>query len=556
LLLAEKAGDKKAVTKYAEGLSAAEDTADNHLLLVQAYLNTGLVNEAEQKLASFRERYPADGRGLLFGAWLYMKQGRLKEALEMVNKRLEGDQSDAIAWRLRGQINLMLAEHDQAIMDLKRSKTLLDAAVTRVLLARAYLVAGRPEDAITELKSTIEDPQAPDEARSLLEQIYTSWGRTDALKDFYAKILEKLPESVYWHKRAGGFAGAAGDFAKAEQLYDTALQKSKEQGLADGDALSGYLRALLAAGKMDKLFQEAGKYIDGNLAPVAYFGMAEGKMKLGDRSTAVQYCKKAVDKAGDNTAGVMHVLERTFALLGGQEVEQMCKQKLASEPESFAANWALAKLCQLNGDYNRALEYIDKCIKTTNPDQPQWLDGTVQKAEVLILAYSKTSDNNYLQRAIEVYESLLAKMPNNTGILNNMAYILAENNQDLDKALEYAKRIYEIRPDDPTYLDTYAFVLYKNGKYSEAVQFGQAAIQQYEAQRTPTPAEVYEHLGQSNEQLGKASLARAAYKQSLEAGGENMPKPVKDRITAAIERLGSIEGIETDRAKGDDDKGQ
>jgi tetratricopeptide (TPR) repeat protein len=129
-----------------------------------------------------------------------------------------------------------------------------------------------------------------------------------------------------------------------------------------------------------------------------------------------------------------------------------------------------------------------------------------------------------------------------------MAYILAENNQDLDKALEYAKRIYEIKPDDPTYLDTYAFVLYRKGRYAEAVQFEQAAIQQYEAQRTPVPAEAYEHLGQSQEQLGEVSQAHSAYKQALEAGGDNMPKVVKDRITAAIERLG--------KARDDDSKGQ
>jgi tetratricopeptide (TPR) repeat protein len=417
-----------------------------------------------------------------------------------------------------------------------------------MLLARAYMRAGRTEDAITELKGLIEDPQAPNEARSLLERIYLNTGRDEALKDFYAKTLERMPESVYWHKHAGGFAGASGDFEKAENLYNIALRKSTEQGRTDADALAGYLRALLTAGKMDKLFAEAGKYVDGNLAPVAYFRMAEGKMKLGDRVTAVQYCTTSLEKTGENTAGVMSVLEKISNLLGEQEAEKMCRQKIASQPESFTANWAMYDLCRLKGDYNKALEYIDKCIKMNNPDQPRWLESTLQKTEVLVLAYMKTSDNNYLQSALDIYESLLTKMPNNTGILNNVAYILTENNRDLDKALEYIRRAYEIRPDDPTYLDTYAFVLYKKGEYAEAVRFGRASIQQYEAQRTTTPSEVYEHLGQCHEQLGEVTQASAAYKQALEAGGENMPKSVKDRITAAVERL--------DKIKGDESKGQ
>jgi tetratricopeptide (TPR) repeat protein len=538
LYLAERTSDKETVTKYAEQLLSTEETAENHLLSVQTYLNVGLLKEAEQKLASFREKYPTDSRGLLLGVRLFMQQGHLKEALELANKLLESDQDNAIAWRLRGQINYMLAEYDQAITDLKRSKTLLDAGVTRVILAKAYLRAGRNEDAVTELKGIVEDPQAPDEARNLLERIYLRSQQKEALDDFYAKILNQLPENIYWHNRAAGFASLTGDFAKAEQLYDLALRKSKERGQADADALNGYLRALLAAGKMDKLFGEAGKYVDGNLAPVVYFRMAEGKMKLGDRATAVQYCRKAVDKVGNNTALAAQVLEKIYALLGEQDVEQVCKQKLASEPESFTGNWIMYNLFRLKGDYNKAGEYIDKCLKTTSSDQTRWSDLTIQKAEVLILTYYKTSDNNYLKGAVEAYESLLAKMPNNTNILNNIAYILAENNQDLDKALEYAKRIYEAKPNDPRYLDTYAFALYKKGKYSEAVQFGQAAIQQYEAQQTSIPLEVYEHLGQSHEQLGELSQARAAYEQALDAGGEDISKSDKERISTAIERLG------------------
>jgi tetratricopeptide (TPR) repeat protein len=232
-------------------------------------------------------------------------------------------------------------------------------------------------------------------------------------------------------------------------------------------------------------------------------------------------------------------------LLGDKDAEQLCRQKLDGEPDSFAANWAMYNLCRLKGDYDKALQYIDKCLTTTGPDQPLWLDSIMQKADVLMQAYAKTSDNNYLKRAMEAYESLLVKMPNNTGVLNNVAYVLAENNQDIDKAMEYAKRACEIQPDNPTYLDTYAFVLYRKGNYSEAARSGRAAIQQYEVQRIPVPTEVYEHLGQSQEQLGEASQAIAAYKQALEVGGEKMPKPAKDRITAAIERLGKAKGNES-----------
>jgi tetratricopeptide (TPR) repeat protein len=438
----------------------------------------------------------------------------------------------------------MMTDYDQAIMDLKQSKTLSDSAVTRIALAKIYLKVKRTEDATIELKSVVEDPQAPDEARIMLEQIYLPAGRKETLDDFYAQTLKQLPDSVYWYKHAGGFAGGIGDFAKAEQLYGTALQKSIEQGQADGDALGGYLRAIVSAGKTDKLFEEGGKYIDGNLAPIAYSRMAEGKMKLGDRATAVQYCRKAVDKAGDNDTLAVQMLQRTYDLLGEQETEQLCRQKLEAQPESLSANMGMYNLYRIKGDYSKALEYLDKCFKTTTPDQPQWLNYKIRKAEVLVLAFSKTSDNKYLKEATGVYESLLEKMPNNASILNNIAYILADNNQDLDKALEYAKQAHDMQPDNPEYLDTYAMVLCKKGKYSEAVQFERAAIQQYDIGQASPPVEVYEHLAQAHEQLGEVSQARAAYQQALDIGGEKTPKQVKERINAAIERLGKDKGNE------------
>lgn len=149
---------------------------------------------------------------------------------------------------------------------------------------------------------------------------------------------------------------------------------------------------------------------------------------------------------------------------------------LETQPESLTANWTMYNLCRIKGDYSKTLEYLDKCLKATSTEQTQWLGYAMKKAEVLILAFTKTADNKYLNDAMGVYESLLAKMPNNTSILNNLAYILAVNNQDIDKALEYARRAHEMQPDDPEYLDTYAVVLYKKGKHSDAVQFARAAI--------------------------------------------------------------------------------
>jgi Tfp pilus assembly protein PilF len=194
-------------------------------------------------------------------------------------------------------------------------------------------------------------------------------------------------------------------------------------------------------------------------------------------------------------------------------------------------------LAKIRGEYGQAIDYIDKCIELTGFDTPRGVDYTVKKARILTLAYQKTSDNDYLKKAIRDYESLLAKKPKNTMVLNNLAYMLAENNERLSEALEYAKQALEQRPNNPTFLDTYAYVLCKSGQDSKADEFMTAALQMYEQDEITAPPEVYEHLGMIKERLGQISRAIDAYKRALEVGADKLPSTVKDRITSTIKRL-------------------
>ena len=539
LLVAGKTADEEAIKKYSEELLSLEDTENNRLFQIQTFLEVGLIKEAEYKLQSFKEKFPDEPRALLLEAWLAMKQGQLKRALELTNRNLETDQNNAAAWRLRGQINLLMASYDQAIIDLKRSKSLSAEPLTRLALARAYQRAGRGEDAITELEGMVDHPQAPVQARMLLEQMYWQLRKKEALKSFYDETLKKFPDSVDWYNRAGSFAIAVGEADRAEQLYKQAWQKAKEKGAGDAMALEGYLWALIVGGKMNKFFEEAGKYVDGDFASVTFVKMAEAKLKLGDKETAIQYLRKAVDRAGTDEMLVSNILLRMYTLLGAEEVLMYCKEKLETNPDSLAANMAMFNLKKINGEYNNAADYIDKCLQIIGPDSPNRVDYIVSKAQIFTLAYSKTSDNNYLKKAITEYESLLAEMPNNPEVLNNLAYMLAEENVRLAEALEYSKRAYEARPNSPSFLDTYSYILYKNGRLSEAAEFLQSALQQYEQSRISAPPEVYEHLGMIKEGLGSVDEALAAYKQALEIR-EGLTEAAGGRIKSAIERLSKI----------------
>ncbi len=560
LLASERTNDAEGVKKYGEQLVALDrSNSAGYLVEIQSYLKVGLVSEAERKLESYTEKFPEDTRTLLLQAWLAMRKGKLEEAIKLANRSIEVEPENAAGWRLRGEIRFFMADYAQAVDDLKRSKALLDDPQTRVSLAKAYMQQRLYEDAVTELKNTINQPGAPPEARVLLEQIYVRLNRRDALKNLYEDTLERYPESVQWLNRAGSFAISAGQFDKAEQLYDKACTLRREQHQSQNStdlvndslylsAFDGYLRALVSGAgekgtgrwypkKLEKVFEEGRQWIDSEFAPIVYFRMAHAKLKLGDRQTAVNYCHRAVDAAENNEALASEVLLRMYLLLGPEEVARYCQEKLASNPDSLPAHYTLFNLYRMNGEYNKALDSINKCIDLVPTGSSDEVKYRVKKAEVLTLAYDRSSDKQYLRQAISEYASLAKKMPNNTSVLNNLAYMLADNDERLKDALAYAEKAVALKPNEAGILDTYAYVLHKNGRNSEALEKLLFAVQQYEQNNATAPTEVYEHLGMVREALGAKPEALAAYREALELGADNLSEASKARLTKAIERL-------------------
>lgn len=560
VLVAQTTGDKAAVKKYSEELLSLEDNDINRMAQIRAYLDVGLVQEALPKVQSFKERYPNEPRLILMEALLAKRQGQLDRALTLINQGLTKDQEDAAAWRLRGEIRLLMGDADLAIGDFQRSRLLKDDPLTTVALARALIWAGRDQDAITELQGALQDADSPAAARELLENIYRRLERFDALDRFYGQTLSQMPESVKWILHAGAFAIERSQYEKAIGLYGQACQLRREEISDDSSvrnvvdaqyatALDGYLQALvLSAGKpesgsgnwhperLEKALQEGQKHVDGPYAAIAFQRMAEAKSLLGETEAAKEYCREAVDKAWDDDRLAMGVLLGIYRLLGPEEVTQYCRQRLQTNPNSLAANFTMYNLARIQNDYAGAIDYIDKCIVLSGAQTEQGLGYTIKKAQTLTAAYKRTSDNAYLFKAIAVYQSLMAKMPTNSSILNNLAYMLAQSGQDLAQAQQYAEKALAEDPDNAGYLDTYAYVLLKNDRASKAAEAIAAAIQHYEAEG-PAPVSAYEHLGMVKEALGEKEKALAAYRRAMELGAGVVPEAVNERIRSAIERV-------------------
>ena len=131
----------------------------------------------------------------------------------------------------------------------------------------------------------------------------------------------------------------------------------------------------------------------------------------------------------------------------------------------------------------------------------------------------------------------MTKMPNNTGVLNNLAYVLALNDIRLTDALTLAQKALELSPNNPTMMDTYGFVLYKNRDYERALEYLSAARQQFEQSEAGVPSEIYEQIAMVKEVLGLKNEAKKAYQQALDADAGKLPVAVAERLKDNIGRL-------------------
>lgn len=559
LLVAEETGDRQGVKTYSEELIAIEDTVVNRLAQLRAYLHVGLVAEVEPKLRTFKEKHPNESTTLFLEAQVAKRQGQLKRAMDLVNRGLETDPRNALGWLLRGEISLLRGEEDQAILDFRKSREIENSPGAAIGLAKAYLWSGRNDEAISELRRATRQPQVPLEAMTLLEATYRRLGRVDDLREFYTNVLAESPDSVFWLNRAGAFALDQRQYGQAEELFRRAVQL-RQQGPAGQEAadfvpdaeysaaVDGYFRSLiLGAGdptdagnwrpqRLDRVLWEGEQFVATPYAPGVLLRMAEAKLRGGDVNAARDLSRQAADKAWNHPRLAVEVLLRIYLLLGEEEVSAYCRRRLTEEPGSLTSHLVLFHLAQIQDKYPEAISVIDTCIRLCGPDTPSGIEHTIRKADLLTIAHKKTSDKTYLGLAIAVYESLRSKMPKNSSVLNNLAYMLAQSDQRLDEALAYAKAAVEQSPEVAGHHDTYAYVLYKNARHTEAAEALAVAIQLYQAGGA-VPAEVYEHLGMVNEALGHRNQALAAYRRALEADGDHTPDTVRQRINSAIQRL-------------------
>jgi Tfp pilus assembly protein PilF len=99
-------------------------------------------------------------------------------------------------------------------------------------------------------------------------------------------------------------------------------------------------------------------------------------------------------------------------------------------------------------------------------------------------------------------------------VLNNYAYYLSLRNEKLDKAEAMSAKSLKLDPTNAANMDTYGWILYKLGKYPEAAEWVQKAI---DATAEADP-DLLEHLGDIYYKSGDKVKALQLWQNALKVG--------------------------------------
>ncbi|MEZ5070040.1 MAG: tetratricopeptide repeat protein [Bacteroidales bacterium] len=125
-----------------------------------------------------------------------------------------------------------------------------------------------------------------------------------------------------------------------------------------------------------------------------------------------------------------------------------------------------------------------------------------------------------------VFEELIQEEPENSMVMNNYSYYLAERGEKLDLAKKLSSQTLQREPQNATYLDTYAWILYKRKEFVEAEHVILKAL----SLGGENDVEVNEHAAEIQRALGSKELARSYYLKALILGGdkESLESKMKD----------------------------
>ena len=507
------------------------------------------VGKSIAMMRPYVDMYPNETEEAMNYSFLVARTGDIDEAIRVAER------SDTLAGSLPA-ILLQLAQYYTARQDLDKAISTLeryeriegndpDIALRKFSLMYMQGDTARLLDESARLVR--ENPRSTEyllirgnamEALEMPDSALVSYQRAEALDPDDGKV--KLTLANYYLER--------GDSA----AYD---QKSREAILSENimleeklDMMTRYMQNIISDTTADS--RRGARLFDGLLLqyphePKVLDLGAQYSATVGDYTRARELMSYATDLEPENPDYWIRLAHFNFADERYPEALAICEkamEKLKDAPRGLLLVYGTAS--SLSGEYDKAREAYGKLLDMELPgalltDDAQTIlqkaaklsyESLIRVSEYFQMAGDGSFKTGDIPRSAREYDVVLALNPESVLALNNYAYYLAIGGGDLDKAEELSRRAVDDQPDNATYLDTLAWILYLKGRYSEALEIQEKAMQTLSSE-AESSGEYWDHLGDIQYRCGQKDKALESWRKALELdkGNKEIEQKIKDK---------------------------
>jgi tetratricopeptide (TPR) repeat protein len=395
---------------------------------------------------------------------LSLRQGNLNQAADDL-ERLARLRADGRVYIELGDLRSRLGQYDQSVIAFQEALKLDSGWAGRdawIGLAGALEPLGRYDEAAYAYRQVIAmSPPTELTPHRRLIQLFLAADQPDSAIAVIEQILAVRPDDPE-RLRLGVLWYSTGQEEKAESLF-VALGSSVDP------YLPLYYRGRIAADRNE--YQVAKDFFTRAIEvndsfPDAWLHLGQTLLDQDSVDAAVSTAHRAIKATGD---------ERDFLYFIGLAYSR-------AERYDSAAVW-LEKLWRVDS-----------------------LNARVQFSLGAALERSGQFD-----RAVAVFENLIAREPDNGIALNYLGYMYADSGIRLDESLQLIQRALQQEPDNGAYLDSYGWALFRLGRLNEAETEIRKALRSLESDPT-----IHDHLGDILAALGRRDEAITHWRRALE----------------------------------------
>lgn len=410
-------------------------------------------------------------------ASVYLLQGKRAEAEKVISEILAADGRDPEALIKRAGIDIEAGKTDSAIGDLR---VVLgehpDSTPARLLMGAALEQKGEFAFAEKEYAQAVE-----------------AAGKGAQVSNAFAKFLLRRGEAARAEKVLAD--SVAVDPTFSDNLKLLAALRLDMQNWRGAEQAANALRAI-----------DSSDDVVSRILGAAYSGMK-------DYAGAIDVLTKEHERAPLESRPLTTLIQAYVDAGRRSEAETFLGDIIEKNPSYYDARILLAQVQRIAGEGSAAIETL-RAAAELDPLRPEAYEGMYgvyvlegrrdDAGQAIEQAIAAIPDNDGLQMlkadhliaigeadgAISIYETILARRPDDLIVANNLASLLCERG-DADSVARALKAAAPLKgADNPYFLDTYGWALYLGGQQAE----GMAALEKAAAS-APALADARYHLG-------------------------------------------------------------